>query len=137
MDKKVIEYKHKDVTVVWQPHLCIHAAKCVAGAPEVFRPKEKPWVDINKASAEKITHVVNHCPSGALSIKKENSTSINKTEISVTENGPFLVKGSFQITDKSGSEISSPGTAVALCRCGASNNKPFCDGAHKRNGFIG
>ncbi|MDF1549961.1 MAG: (4Fe-4S)-binding protein [Bacteroidales bacterium] len=48
------EYTNSEITIVWQPKLCIHSAECVKGLPEVFRPKEKPWIDISKASTEKL-----------------------------------------------------------------------------------
>lgn len=61
------EYTNGEITIVWQPKLCIHSAECVKGLPEVFRPKEKPWIDISKASTDKLKNQVTQCPSGALS----------------------------------------------------------------------
>ena len=68
--KKIVkEYTNGEVTVVWQPHLCIHAANCWKGLPSVFNPKSKPWVNVEGASSESIVAQVNQCPSGALSMK--------------------------------------------------------------------
>jgi CDGSH-type Zn-finger protein len=55
------------------------------------------------------------------------------------ENGPLLVKGPFRLVDHLGNEFTLPTDkeAVALCRCGASGNKPFCDGSHRGCGFVG
>jgi len=52
-------------------------------------------------------------------------------------NGPFLVEGTFSLTDSEGNPfpLNSEKPAIALCRCGASKNRPFCDGAHKSSGF--
>lgn len=60
------EYTNGEVTVVWQPGLCIHSAKCVIGLPSVFKPKEKPWIQLGDEGSEDITRVVKRCPSGAL-----------------------------------------------------------------------
>ncbi len=56
--------------------------------------------------------------------------------IQVLEDGPLIVSGEVEITDSSGGKIDSA-DKVALCRCGASSNKPFCDGTHKKIGFCG
>ena len=57
--------------------------------------------------------------------------------IKVRENGPYLVMGPVTITDVDGTPYESPASkpAVALCRCGGSTTKPFCDGTHSRIGF--
>jgi CDGSH-type Zn-finger protein len=59
------------------------------------------------------------------------------TEITIRENGPYLVSGSFRLVDADGQEYDLPADRpnVALCRCGGSTNKPFCDGTHARTGF--
>ncbi len=61
------EYTNGELTIVWQPKLCIHAAECVKGLPDVFKPGEKPWINIEAASTEKLVKHVKQCPSGALS----------------------------------------------------------------------
>ena len=55
------------------------------------------------------------------------------------ENGPLVIQGSIRVVDHLGNEfVIAPGKdTVALCRCGASNNKPFCDGSHRTCGFVG
>ena len=56
--------------------------------------------------------------------------------IKVKHNGPLLVDGPFRLTDADGNEYTlEPGRKYSLCRCGASVNKPFCDGTHSRIGF--
>jgi uncharacterized Fe-S cluster protein YjdI len=52
---------------VWQPEFCIHSGRCVRGLPEVFKPKEKPWITPEGSTTEKIIAQVKKCPSGALS----------------------------------------------------------------------
>ena len=66
MTKKV-EYSNKEITIVWQPKLCQHAAVCVKSLPKVYKPKEKPWIAIENASTEALIKQINNCPSGALS----------------------------------------------------------------------
>ena len=63
---KTHEYTNGEITVVWQPDLCIHSANCVKNLPTVFKPKEKPWVNPGNASTKAITNQVIKCPSGAL-----------------------------------------------------------------------
>ncbi|MFE3866874.1 (4Fe-4S)-binding protein [Flavobacterium sp. LS2P90] len=69
MDPKDIkkEYTNGEVTVVWQSGKCIHSGNCVRNNPEVFQPREKPWIKIEGSSTEKIIDTVKKCPSGALS----------------------------------------------------------------------
>jgi uncharacterized Fe-S cluster protein YjdI len=64
------EYTNGEVTVVWQSGKCIHSGICVKNNPDVFQPKEKPWIKINGSSTEKIIETVQKCPSGALTFYK-------------------------------------------------------------------
>ena len=61
------EYSNGEVTIVWQPEKCIHAALCARGLPSVFQPREKPWIKQNSATTDEIVNQVTKCPSGALS----------------------------------------------------------------------
>ena len=62
---------------------------------------------------------------------------MDKTTITTRPNGPYLVKGGIRLVDGDGAEYTLPGDTIALCRCGHSANKPFCDGSHNRQGFRG
>jgi len=145
MDPKNIkkEYSNGEVTIVWQSGLCIHSTKCWKGAsglPQVFNPAEKPWIKPEGATSERIIAQVKQCPSGALSyyLNKSDSQadSIVDSEhiVEVSKNGPLLVYGNIQVKDKTG-QISTKNKVTAFCRCGASGNKPYCDGTHKKIGF--
>ena len=133
------EYSKDDVTVIWQPQKCIHSAKCWRGLPRAFNPNEKPWINLDNVTSEEIMDQVMKCPSGALSIKNdksiknENMTEESNAEIVVIKNGPLMIKGSLSIKHKDGKEETQK--EVYLCRCGQSENKSFCDGAHKKCGF--
>ena len=72
------KYSNGEVTVVWKPHICIHSAICFRGLPEVFDPREKPWVKIDGASTEVIIDQVKKCPSAALSFFMNNNEEISK-----------------------------------------------------------
>ncbi len=61
-----IEYSNKDITIVWQPMICQHAAICVKKLPKVYKPKEKPWLTIENASTDELKKQISKCPSGAL-----------------------------------------------------------------------
>jgi uncharacterized Fe-S cluster protein YjdI len=67
---KTHEYTNGEVTVVWQPEVCIHSANCVKNLPAVFKPQEKPWIRVENASSEEIMSAIDKCPSGALSYRK-------------------------------------------------------------------
>ena len=68
MEEKTLRYKHEngEITVLWRPKLCIHAGVCVRTLPEVYHPKDKPWVLPNNASTEALIRQIKACPSGAL-----------------------------------------------------------------------
>ncbi len=125
------EYSNDDVTVVWQSRLCIHSAKCVDGLGKVFDPNRKPWIDVSQATSEAIVEQVNKCPSGALSIKEQTTTSM-KTEsvkVQLMSGGPLIIKGLCEVLDEEGNKQTKE--SVAFCRCTKSGNFPFCDGSHK------
>jgi len=134
------QYSNGEVTVVWKPDLCIHAANCVKGLPQVFNSRAKPWIDVKGADTEAIINQVNKCPSGALSylkneVKTENITE-NEIIVEVTPNGPVMVYGNLSIKHSNGTETKK-NKVTAFCRCGASANKPFCDGTHRKINFEG
>lgn len=66
MDAKM-EFSNEDITIVWKAKLCQHAAVCVKLLPQVYKPKEKPWVNIENASTDELKAQISKCPSGALS----------------------------------------------------------------------
>jgi uncharacterized Fe-S cluster protein YjdI/CDGSH-type Zn-finger protein len=132
------EYANDDIVVVWEPAFCIHIANCLAGLPEVFDASRRPWVEPDLASADEIAEVVMTCPTGALHFRRldggAEEPEPEETTIDVRPNGPIFVRGKVRIEDASGHLIRED-TRVALCRCGGSSNKPFCDGTHRVIGF--
>ena len=76
MDNKTAkEYTNGEVTIVWQAEKCIHSANCVKGLPEVFDPKQRPWISPDGAATERIIAQVDRCPSGALTYYVNNDES--------------------------------------------------------------
>jgi uncharacterized Fe-S cluster protein YjdI len=71
MADRKIEYSHEGLTVVWQPGLCVHCGNCTKGLPEVFKPKERRWIQLENASVEAVITQVKECPGGAISIKPD------------------------------------------------------------------
>ncbi len=145
-------YDNGEVTVVWQPHLCVHSGICFRGLPSVFDPRRRPWVTPANATSAEIVAQVGRCPSGALSmapgvaaepaaaptlpVATADADAAEVTRIEASPNGPYLVHGSLLIRGSDGTCALREGT-TALCRCGASANKPYCDGSHANTGFAG
>jgi uncharacterized Fe-S cluster protein YjdI len=139
MEKK---YSNGDITVVWKPDSCIHSTLCWRGLTNVFNPKKRPWIDIEGADSEAIIAQVEKCPSGALSWYKNSAeetppeTVDVETIVEVSPNGPLMVYGNIKVKDSDGNETVKY-KATAFCRCGGSQNKPYCDGTHVKIGFTG
>jgi uncharacterized Fe-S cluster protein YjdI len=133
-------YSNDEVTVYFDNDTCMHSGNCVGSLKSVFNPQNRPWINMQAAPSEEIIRVVKNCPSGALSYKR-NSKMTEKINnqgeeiyIKVNKGGPYLVKGNIKIVDKDGTETVKEGS-IALCRCGESQNKPYCDGSHKNKEF--
>lgn len=148
MPREILKYTNNEVTVVWKPKTCIHSTICWKGLIEVFNPRERPWIKMEGAGTQRIIEQVRQCPSGALSYYM-NADEIKDAEpdkvvaeaatmlkVEVTPNGPYIINTECLIVHSDGKEETKTGT-VALCRCGASGNKPYCDGSHNKVGFNG
>ena len=133
-------YSKDNLTIVWKPDVCIHSTKCWNGLASVFNPRQKPWINMEGAGAEQIKEQVSNCPSGALSYIENNKEDNDDreteltTSVEVMKNGPLMVYGNLLVKDGKGNEVKK-NKVTAFCRCGASANKPFCDGAHIKIGF--
>ncbi len=128
---RVETYIGKDITIHRNKDMCCHVGHCVRNLPSVFKKGQDPWADPDAVDPEEIAQLIRKCPSGALSytingeLHKDYS---RESEIFVLKDGPYNVTG-IRLDDPDGSE---PVTHdhYSLCRCGASRNKPFCDGTH-------
>ena len=132
-------YEGDGIVVHWEPALCIHVAACIRALPGTFDPNARPWVDVDTASADAIAAAIEGCPTGALSYARTDGADQEQPEVPTTiearQNGPLFVRGELEISDAQG--ITRHATRAALCRCGASANKPYCDLSHRRIGFQG
>jgi uncharacterized Fe-S cluster protein YjdI len=143
MPKETFKYSNNELTVIWKPNLCIHSKICWTNLRQVFDPTKRPWITMDGADTATIIEQVRQCPSGALSYETTADVlATNKAEaaqlfaIEIKQNGPILIKTACHITHSNGTIETKNGT-TALCRCGASNNKPYCDGTHNKIGFEG
>ena len=147
MDKVTKEYKNDDITIVWKPELCIHSANCWKGLISVFDPKKRPWINPYGATSERIIQQIKECPSEALSYytqdkdeMKNNETTTrvknNNMDVNIIKDGPIMIHENVTIHNSDGSTIQRK-NPTALCRCGYSNKKPYCDGAHINAKFKG
>lgn len=137
-DKQVIRYEGEKQTVDWDGRLCIHIGECGRATGDLFVGGRKPWCQPDLAGEDEVMEVIQRCPSGALVVRDkagvnpETPAAVNT--IHVTYNGPLYLRGALAID---GAPANAEGVRfrAALCRCGKSNNKPFCDNSHVKAGF--
>jgi CDGSH-type Zn-finger protein/uncharacterized Fe-S cluster protein YjdI len=122
------------LTLMFEAKRCIHARFCVTGAPSVFLANvQGPWLHPDTIDVERLAAIAQECPSGAIRYRRkdgraeESAPPVNLAGI--RESGPYALRGRLQLD---GAEI---GYRATLCRCGASKNKPFCDGSHHTISF--
>lgn len=126
------DYVGKRITIHDNRALCVHAGHCTEGLPAVFRESGRPWIDAGAATVDEIVATIRKCPSGALSYTIDGVEHRDRDEapaIEATRNGPYAVTGGIELLGVSFGEGAST-EHYTLCRCGASRNKPFCDGSH-------
>lgn len=136
--KTVFQYPGKKATVFWNGRLCIHVGECGGAKGDLFVGGRDPWCQPDLTTNEEVADVVNRCPTGALTVDfadgsgKEQPEPVNT--VNVAYNGPLFIRGRLVIED---APTDAPGLAfrTALCRCGKSRNKPFCDNSHEKEGF--
>jgi CDGSH-type Zn-finger protein len=130
-------YAGKRITIFDNRAICSHAAFCTDELKAVFRHHESPWIDPDGAEVDQIIKIIRKCPSGALSYAidgVEAEPPQRPPMVTVTDNGPYAVTGGIELMGvKFGDGASTE--HYTLCRCGASKNKPFCDGSHWDVGF--
>lgn len=119
----------RDLTLMFEAKRCIHARFCVTGAPTVFLANVKgPWLHPDTLPVERLAAIAHECPSGAIRYRRKDGQPDETVPpvnlAAVREAGPYAFRGALRID---GSDI---GFRATLCRCGASKNKPYCDGSH-------
>jgi uncharacterized Fe-S cluster protein YjdI len=158
------KYSNDEITVFWKPSACVHASYCYRELIEVFDPSRRPWVDMKGSTTARIIETVDLCPTEALAWKwndEEKNNAVghehpnhvkfrrpelmekvpdtipeNPVSVKVMPDGPIVIKGNFTL-DYSGNSKEVRESIISICRCGASDHQPFCDGRHRKTGFTG
>jgi uncharacterized Fe-S cluster protein YjdI/CDGSH-type Zn-finger protein len=133
-------YEGADVTVTFDAGRCIHNAHCVRHLPQVFNTAARPWVQPDQADAADVLRIVAGCPTGALrAVRRDGGDAEalvpqSQLDVRVARDGPLFIRGALELLDADGAPMSTE-TRVALCRCGQSKRKPFCDNSHRTAGW--
>jgi len=135
------DYVGKEITIHDNRKICSHAKECVNNLPSVFKLGSKPWIDSDGSKMQDIINIVRKCPSGALSytidgIEYRDPKEQRDPILTVLKNGPYYITGGIDLIGENiefGEGASKE--HYTLCRCGASENKPFCDGTHRAINF--
>jgi len=140
MDKnpKIREYQGNGVTIQYDVKRCIHAEECIHALPKVFSQHQRPWVQPADTPAEELVDAVLRCPTGALHFVRQDGGETEqppvRNRVWFVKDGPLYVHGNIALIDPEGNVLHKD-TRMALCRCGDSKNKPFCDNTHLDTGF--
>ncbi|MGW3567507.1 (4Fe-4S)-binding protein [Streptomyces sp. NPDC000941] len=122
-------YRTESITVIFEARRCLHAAECVHRLPEVFDPTKRPWIQLDRTTAERLAEVVRRCPSGALQyelVEGGTETPDRPTMITRSAIGQLTVRGELSVDTPQGARAE---TRVILCGCGQSRLQPYCDHA--------
>ena len=132
-------YQGRDIDVTFESKRCIHAAECVTRLQSVFDVDKRPWVQPDNASADQVQATIDNCPSGALKyVRHDGGSQEEPPEINVivvTESGEYRLNGDMQLATMNGETLVEE-YRLTLCRCGESNDKPYCDNSHRKAGFV-
>jgi CDGSH-type Zn-finger protein/uncharacterized Fe-S cluster protein YjdI len=137
-DKKVYGFEGEKVDVAWDGRLCIHVQECTRAKGKLFESGRNPWGQPDLGEPDYVAEVARRCPTGALTYERKDGgageTAPEANTVVISNNGPLYVEGDLRID---GAEDDMPGVRyrAALCRCGDSKNKPFCDNSHEKEGF--
>jgi CDGSH-type Zn-finger protein len=139
-------YPGVQVTIFDNRGICQHSGLCTDRAPTAFRTAAEPFVAPSGARLDELVRAVRDCPSGALSLAFDSADDraedrdladwhgTRERAIEVTQDGPYRVTGTIPLADADGTDLpraeGSSREHYALCRCGHSQNKPFCSGMH-------
>lgn len=147
-------YETDLIRVTFDPQRCLHSGVCLRTLPAVFDISRRRWIDPRQAAPDAVMAAVAKCPSGALqstlvtavhpSISAASAApaaeaplpagdaqvvATGPVTITVRPGNSLLVEGEFRVVDAEG-RVLREGPKCALCRCGHSRSKPFCDGSH-------
>jgi CDGSH-type Zn-finger protein/uncharacterized Fe-S cluster protein YjdI len=122
------------LSLMFESRRCIHARHCVTGAPTVFLANTPgTWLFPDTVAVARVVELAHACPSGAIRYRRKDGEPDEAAPpvnlLSVREGGPYAVRGELHLAGD------GAGFRATLCRCGASRNKPYCDGSHHEAGF--
>ncbi len=131
---KIEEVRGRRVVIRFDGAKCVHSRNCVLGRPDVFVPGvEGDWIHPDRAAPEEVAALAANCPSGAITYERldggANESPPLVNVVRIRENGPLAIHAQLKIRGVDSGFRATP------CRCGASKNKPFCDGSHAAAGF--
>ena len=136
MATKPRTYTGNEINVSFDNKRCIHAAECVHRLSTVFDIDERPWIQPDNDRADAVAATVHQCPSGALQFERLDGGAQEEPDaentLQLVDDGPVYIRGDI---DLASGEETVPEKRVALCRCGMSENKPYCDNSHIQAGF--
>ena len=128
MDEDIHQYSGEQIEVSYDVLRCTHARECVERLPEVFDPDERPWIDPDNADVDDLAGVIMQCPTGALQFERSDGGPSEPVPqdntVTVVPDGPLYLRGDIEIANPDGKMVLKD-IRVALCRCGASQNKPL------------
>jgi uncharacterized Fe-S cluster protein YjdI len=141
MAKRLQVYQSEQIVVTFDPNLCVHSGRCLAGLPAVFDVGRRKWIEVTAAPADDIARVIERCPSGALGYRRPGvapaagaSQVPSGVIVTLTTDGPLAIEGPVRVQTARGETVREA-DRVVLCRCGGTRNQPFCDGSHLTVGF--
>jgi CDGSH-type Zn-finger protein/uncharacterized Fe-S cluster protein YjdI len=131
-------YPGHAVDVTWDERLCIHVGECGRAKGDLFVASREPWCQPDVTTVAEVAEVCERCPSGALAYEVRDGSLTEQppshNTVNVTYHGPLFVRGDLAIEGTS-ADMAGTRFRAALCRCGQSKNKPFCDNSHEAVGF--
>jgi uncharacterized Fe-S cluster protein YjdI/CDGSH-type Zn-finger protein len=137
-DKDIFDYEGETADVHWDRRLCIHIGECGRAQGDLFLGGRKPWCEPDLVQISNVTEVVERCPTGAITYTRKDGgpaeTPAARNTVTVANHGPLYVQGDLDVAGAA-DDMEGVKFRAALCRCGHSKNKPFCDNNHEKADF--
>ncbi|MCB9789096.1 MAG: CDGSH iron-sulfur domain-containing protein [Deltaproteobacteria bacterium] len=137
-DDAIHTYPGQSTDVHWDGRLCIHVGECGRARGELFVTGRDPWGQPDLSADDEVLDVIARCPTGALTLTRKRGGSTEQAPaenvVTVSNHGPLYLRGELDI-EGAQQDMAGVRFRAALCRCGLSKNKPFCDNSHEDGGF--
>ena len=135
---KIFKFEGQKLEASWDGRLCIHVGECTRAKGELFVSGREPWGKPDVGEPDQVAEVVRRCPTGSLAYLRKDGGAEEAPDpvnrVFISNNGPIYLRGELNID---GASDDMPGVRfrAALCRCGDSKAKPFCDNTHEEAAF--